>query len=320
MRRTRPNRLVEAAMSVSDLPDGLGVQVEILKAGSAANVRIVRLDTGKPALQAKGDPIEGLLRVASEKAFGPADDAWMVAMSSASSGWGPLLYDVAIEVATKLGGGLMADRQTVSPHAHAVWVRYVSGRSDVNVHQLDRLDEPHLTKSKKDDVDQTGSAADWAKKTGKDWTEVPESKRLTKKPTTLSALAKAGRLVLTGVTPAALGVSLLKSKKPASAVAEEHVMNRQRLKKILSEGRKGLAEAWRPAEKIMDMVKDGKITPTFVFETDYGAILLGFKDKSALRQIAKGVGVTLSDLEDEADVYEGKSEDGSTKVLVKFEG
>ena len=51
-----------------------------------------------------------------------------------------MLYDVAIEVATQLGGGLTPDRSEVSSAAERVWDYYLSNRSDVNHHQLDVTD------------------------------------------------------------------------------------------------------------------------------------------------------------------------------------
>jgi hypothetical protein len=102
----------------------------------------------------------------------------------------------------------MADRESVSGDAHKVWMYYMHRRPDVTVHQLDTTDEPHLTASTADDCSQV-SAMKWADKdnlvhvlgatrTHHDaWANAPESKRITKdKPTTLRALALAGRLVM----------------------------------------------------------------------------------------------------------------------------
>jgi hypothetical protein len=52
-------------------------------------------------------------------------------------GWGPLLYDLAIEWATINGGGLMSDRLSVSDDALRVWLAYDSMRPDVKMNQLD---------------------------------------------------------------------------------------------------------------------------------------------------------------------------------------
>ena len=43
----------------------------------------------------------------------------------AQKGWGPLLYEIALEWASQNSGGLTADRGIVSPKALAVWDKYV---------------------------------------------------------------------------------------------------------------------------------------------------------------------------------------------------
>jgi len=72
---------------------------------------------------------------------GPCGGAWFVNItSSTTSGWGPLLYDIAIEWASMNGGvGLVSDREMVSPDAARVWGVYSdpSRRGDVTPTQLD---------------------------------------------------------------------------------------------------------------------------------------------------------------------------------------
>lgn len=53
-------------------------------------------------------------------------NAYEVTLANAARGYGPLLYDVAMELATESGGGLMPDRDEVSPAAHSVWSHYMS--------------------------------------------------------------------------------------------------------------------------------------------------------------------------------------------------
>ena len=67
----------------------------------------------------------------------PCDNGFMVAYSDATKGWGPLLYDIAIEYATLMGNGLMSDRTEVSDEAYAVWDYYLKSRSDVIKSQTD---------------------------------------------------------------------------------------------------------------------------------------------------------------------------------------
>jgi hypothetical protein len=53
-------------------------------------------------------------------------------------GWGPLLYDLALELSSQAASGLTPDRGSVSPAALAVWDKYANSRNDVKVLQLDR--------------------------------------------------------------------------------------------------------------------------------------------------------------------------------------
>jgi hypothetical protein len=57
---------------------------------------------------------------------------WQVAAVTADKGYGPLLYDLAMETVLLVGGiGLMPDRIDVSPEARNVWKKYFEERSDV---------------------------------------------------------------------------------------------------------------------------------------------------------------------------------------------
>jgi hypothetical protein len=64
---------------------------------------------------------------------GNCSDAMEVNNSLATDGFGPLVYDVAIEAT----GGLMSDRSEVSHEAESVWYHYMKKRSDVKADQLD---------------------------------------------------------------------------------------------------------------------------------------------------------------------------------------
>jgi len=145
-------------------------------------------------------PIAGEIALTPSAAEGMAcDDAWQIEYAEATGGWGPLLYDIAMEFATLNGGGLTPDRVSVSSDAKAVWDYYLSNRGNVASHQLDKQPEeklltgPQLTPDiEVDDCKQASAAKD----TGRDkWFESSLSKRYTKSPTTINALRAAGRLV-----------------------------------------------------------------------------------------------------------------------------
>lgn len=153
----------------------------------------------------RGEPV-GEITMAPASEFvrhpiGPCDGAYSIEYSEAMDGWGPMLYDVAIEVATQLGGGLTPDRSEVSSAAERVWDYYLSNRSDVNHHQLDVTDRDirfskvpvqKLTPEiEEDDCTQKNPI----RKYGLKWHESALSKRYTKAPTTINALRAAGRLI-----------------------------------------------------------------------------------------------------------------------------
>ena len=123
--------------------------------------------------------------------YGNCSGAWMVASSEAMKGWGPLLYDVAIEYSTMRGGGLSPDRTMVSDEAKRVWDYYLKNRSDVTAHQLDNL-EDELTPGYKPDNCVHRSTEEEHEE---DIRTSSLSRRYTKKPTVMTALRKAGRII-----------------------------------------------------------------------------------------------------------------------------
>ena len=117
----------------------------------------------------------------------PCENAYMVAYSDATKGWGPLLYDVAMEFATITKGGLVSDRSIVSDDAYEVWSYYHNGRKDVSKKQLDN-EEGQLTPDNKQDDCLQNSTYDHLAKSDGDWVDNPLSKLYRKEPTTIKAL------------------------------------------------------------------------------------------------------------------------------------
>lgn len=134
---------------------------------------------------------------------GPCYDGWTVIGSQALKGWGPLLYEVAIEYTSQNGGGLTSDRFSVSQHAQAVWDKYEQ-RPGVDAQQMDTNHEPgssgikvnstmpQLTPdNKSDDCDQARAIS----KDGPDWHKNSTTKMYKKdNPEVMQALEAAGRL------------------------------------------------------------------------------------------------------------------------------
>ena len=190
--------LTEAAMGLADLPDGVFVKIETDPHGATI---FYAKSTGQPNVsKTAGDHVidgEIMLEKPSPNWYGPCGNAWEVQGSRAKQGWGPMLYDVAMEYATLHGGGLMSDRDSVSGAARKVWKYYAENRGDVSGIQMDDLKNT-LTPEEADNCAQSSAGpnsigADWGAPS--DWTESPLSKRWTKPPTVMNALRAAGKLV-----------------------------------------------------------------------------------------------------------------------------
>jgi len=196
--------LTEAAKGPQDLPDGIFVQIKPDDWG----VRVAYVNKLNNVLSMEAD-IRGVVMVErlseDDTDLGPCDDAWMIGSSEAAPGWGPMLYDVAMEYATMKGGGLMADRGSVSPKARNVWDYYMNNRGDVTGIQMDDRKNT-LTPEEEDNCSQKVAGLDNRSQQDKsklspagtyktDWVDSPLSKRWTKPPTTIEALRAAGKLV-----------------------------------------------------------------------------------------------------------------------------
>jgi len=193
--------LAEGMKTVADLPDDL--YIGIMDEGGE-NVHFYYSDEEGNDTDFYDDPVSGIVSIKRPSSFtnvsfatgmwaqnteGACDGAWVISSTEATKGWGPLLYDIAIEWATENGEGLTPDRFAVSPDAAKVWDYYLTKRSDVSADQLDDL-ENTLTDPEEDNCAQD-SAKDYA---GDNWADTPLSKKYTKAPTTLAQLRKMNKL------------------------------------------------------------------------------------------------------------------------------
>ena len=185
--------LTEAAKGPADLPEG--VFVEIIEKGDHAVFRYAHKQPWSDIPFASESP-RGKVSIMTPDH--PCGGAWEVALADAQSGWGPMLYDVAMEWATQNGGGLVSDRSSVSPAAREVWNYYLSNRGDVQSVQLDDLRNT-ITPEEEDNCEQhastVGRSSAGMPKTI-DFQKSPLSKRYTKMPTTMNALEAAGKLAI----------------------------------------------------------------------------------------------------------------------------
>jgi len=130
--------LTEAAKGPADLTDDMNVLIK-----TQGNTLWVRL-AGKDPKRGDSGPLHLLGEVVAERDTEkhPCSNAFIVSWSKVrESGWGPMLYDLAMEYATSQGSGLMADRAMVSSDAFNVWQYYADQRGDVEKIQLDDAED-----------------------------------------------------------------------------------------------------------------------------------------------------------------------------------
>lgn len=114
-------RVIQEAM-VSELGPGMSVKIE----KDGRNLSIHLKEAGKPKAHWPG--VIDLQRCSL-----PDGVVWEVVNSTAHKGYGPLLYDLAMEVVVgRIGDlGIMCDRTSVSGEARRVWEHYFAHREDV---------------------------------------------------------------------------------------------------------------------------------------------------------------------------------------------
>ena len=190
--------LTESAKGPADLPDGVYVGIKsggnnifVFYSDVEGNRRVtIKPPVGRVAVSKPGRSPH------SAQNPGSCLGAWQVISSQVSDGWGPLLYDVAMEVAGD--AGLMADRGSLSDDAYNVWKYYMNSRPDVVKKQLDDPDNT-LTPEEEDncDTDSTPEIGfiEWETEMEDALRDSPVMKVYTKGPTTIQELESMGRLV-----------------------------------------------------------------------------------------------------------------------------
>jgi len=189
--------LQEGMVTVNQLPDDVIIRIKEFR-GKSARIQYAWFDDKQQKLFPTGifsrqDPVKeehpncwGTIVIERDINGIPV---WEVTSSKSGEGYGPLLYDIAMEYATQNGLGLMSDRGVVSDGedgAVHVWNYYLENRvgNDVTAHQMD--DQANtLTDTFDDNVNQH-VAKQFAP--GGKWPEHATSKRYTKTSTTLNAL------------------------------------------------------------------------------------------------------------------------------------
>lgn len=126
------NSLKESRKSTNDLGDDYAVHIKGISSIEdgviiPANLVVIKLLKGISSSEV------GLILLEQAQDFDiDGYGVWIVKESYAQSGWGPFLYDLAMEVC----GTIMSDREAVSSEAFNVWKTYQDGRPDITRSQL----------------------------------------------------------------------------------------------------------------------------------------------------------------------------------------
>jgi hypothetical protein len=195
--------LTEGMKTARDLPDDVKIVVKTDSIGDWKTVsisygvwdnrmkRFDRMSMYRPGAWGAVHIRQSFSVPATRETDGPCDGAWIVRNTEANRGWGPLLYDVAMEYASIHGNGLAPDRGSVSDSAQRVWVTYADKRGDVKSYQLDDMQNT-LTPPPADNCRQV-SVKD---RVGEKWARSPLSRRYVKRPAkTIQRLKKADKIV-----------------------------------------------------------------------------------------------------------------------------
>lgn len=133
----REELLREVRITPDNLPDGIKFRLFVSSTGG-----MIRASVYKHSVEF-GEVVAHKVRNQDVPCYG----AFEVRNSySQFKGFGPILYDITMEAATELGGGLMSDRMSVQDPARHVWSYYQNNRPDVERLQLDSP-EDDITKN-----------------------------------------------------------------------------------------------------------------------------------------------------------------------------
>jgi hypothetical protein len=136
----RETLLRETRITPESLPDGVIFILNVSSTGGNITLEVERDGVDVGTIEAN--------RVRGEE--NPCWGAYEVGRSKTGiKGLGPLMYDIVMELATEIGGGLISDRWAVSPSARNVWQKYQDSRPDVERLQLDSP-ENEITPARKD--------------------------------------------------------------------------------------------------------------------------------------------------------------------------
>lgn len=139
IRERKKKILKEAAMGPDDLPKDYFIFASV-KTGGSMRIQYMKKRPWETDSENPGKKISGSIIVA--KAENCPKNVFEVMSIQATDGWGPLLYDVAMELVYVFSEGVLkADAKLVSAEAKGVWDFYDKRRTDVKPQQLDIHDK-----------------------------------------------------------------------------------------------------------------------------------------------------------------------------------
>ena len=117
-------------------------------------VSILGTDGYDVELKAPDGKTVGVFEVSTSRVCPAYITAWTeVNLKYRFDGVGAVLYDIAVEVATKLGNYLTCDRGTVSPEARKMW-KYYNASDEYEAFQMDTRDGAYTPEDNEDDCKQ----------------------------------------------------------------------------------------------------------------------------------------------------------------------
>lgn len=130
--------LEEEAKGPNDLPKGWGI---VIKDGNNS-FEVHLLNKDKNIVPGTGHGKDTVIKLQKpEPTVTDCVNAYQVTWVNAPKGWGPLLYDVAMEFAVFKGAeGIFADRTGVSPAAQKIW-NYYAHKREGEIEKFHPLDE-----------------------------------------------------------------------------------------------------------------------------------------------------------------------------------
>ena len=154
----RATLLHEVRITPDNLPDGITLKLNVTAGGSMIIVNAwwgsVLGTVEAHRTRSKRSPCRGAYQVMYSRSF--------------RKGLGPLLYDIAMEAASEIGGGLMSDRDVVSDAAQRVWSKYQNDRPDVTYLKLDSEENERT-----DPLDDNCNVLNAKAHAGDDWYDHP---------------------------------------------------------------------------------------------------------------------------------------------------